>query len=91
MAPPPFFDRIVQDGQCGCRSRRPARLDAHFLQDGRNTVADSRGRGEGEINDAETRLHPFGCPAPDEFPHPRDLEGRLLDDLGELSEVGVPV
>ena len=54
-----------------------------------DAVADGRGRGEGEVDDAERDVQALGGLVRDELADARDLEGGALDQLGDLADVGV--
>ena len=84
-----FLDRVVEQGETGRGAGTAALLETHFLEDVGDGVADGRGRGEGEVDDAEGDVEPAGGLVGDQLADPRDLERGVLDEFCHFGDVGV--
>lgn len=87
-------DAALFDGVVEHRKRRRGAARAHALQpylfeDMRDRVADRRGRGERQVDDAAADAEAFCGFGGDQLPDAGDLERGLFDDFGDLCEVAL--
>ena len=84
-----LFDGVVEHSERGCGAARAHALQPYLFEDMRDRVADRRGRGERQVDDAAADAEAFSGFCGDQLPYAGDLERGLFDDLGDLCEVAL--
>ena len=84
-----LFHGIVQHGKAGGGAAAAAAFQTHFFQNVGNTIANSRGRRQGQINDARGHTQLFAGQVGHQLAQTGDLERRALDKLCHLIHRGI--
>ena len=84
-----LFDRVVEHGERGRGAVAAHTFEAELFENMRDRIPHHRRRRQREVDDTELGIQALGRLFGDQLPGTRDLEGRSLDHLGGVVQVGV--
>ena len=79
-----LFDCVVEHGKGGSGAMGAALFQTHLLEDMGHRVAHRRGGSQGQVHNAEGHAQTAAGFGAHQLTHTGDLEGGLLDDVGDF-------